>query len=240
MDMTLSPDLARLQAEYSAIWTIKEKVGDIWIPRLQRKNILTTYGLTAFSSAAGNSYIPPNYLIINQAYTTYTATTAPGATSVTLDTDPTLSGDTQLVLGAGLFTQEVVTFNAISGTGPFTYTLTAPTVNSHTIADPCTRNVTVNDTVATMTPEASYDSTNAPGMRLQSTSGYSSGPGNFILQFYMTGTQAQTVYFMTIGLADTQAQGTGNLHNVFILGFNNTGLGNDLEIDVAINTANSN
>lgn len=238
MVMTPSLDLQQLQASISHTWVFKERVNGEWVERSRKKNILTNYGLTAYSSAAGGVYVPPNYMVINQTYTTQNTATTAGATSVTLAANPTQMTDTTLVLSAGLAAQETVTFTAVSGTGPYVFTLSPAAVNAHGAGDKAARGVTPADLITIMAPEPDYDATYAHGLRLQSTAGYSSGLGIYVLQFYFSGTQAQGLTFMTIGLADTPTQLTGNLHNILVQGYVNPATGNDLEIDVIINTTN--
>ena len=230
----------------TGIWTVKEyipeykagrKVNGLWVPVLQRKNMFTAYGLTALASAPGGTYVAPTYLAVDTAYVTYYQATSAGVSTILLNNDPTLPGDDQLVLGAGLTSQETVTFTSISGAGPYTYTLQSPTVNAHAAGDPCTRQPGLNDTVTVLAPELQYDPVNAPNARLNSTAGYSAGIGNFIIQFYLTGNQATNTMFMTIGLVDNPTIGLGNLHNVFVLGYNHNTI-NDVEIDGNITLTN--
>lgn len=227
----------RNKAVVTGRWRVKEKVNGIWIVRRRVHNIFTAYGLTALASAPGGAYIPPNYLSVDTSYVNYYQATSAGVSTVVLASDPTLPGDTQLVLSAGLASQETVTFTGSSGSGPVTFTLQSPTVNAHATNDPCTRGVTLNDAVSVMAPELQYDPVNAPNTRLNSNAGYSSGIGNYIIQFYLTGNQAQNTMFMTIGLTDNPTIGLGNLHNIFVLGYNHNTI-NDVEIDGSITLSN--
>ena len=85
--------------------------------------------------------------------------------------------------------------------------------------------------------EQQYDSTNVPNARMQSVGGYSGGTANWVMQFFFTGAQA-LFYFATVGLADAATLGSGNLHNLLVLGYNHTGTTNDLELDVSLTLSN--
>lgn len=212
-------------------WTVKERVDGLWVAKAQFKNLITNAGLTALALAPGGNYLAPTYLVIDQSYTTMSAASS-GATSVVLAADPTISGDTQLVLSVGLSAQETVTFSAKSGTGPFTFTVSA-LANNHAASDPCVRAPTVADTMSSVVSEAQYDSTNAPNMRVPSSGSYSPGTGQGTMQFFISGSTATNIFFAHVGMADKQSMtdATTNLHNYAALGYNHNNT-NDLEIDV--------
>lgn len=212
-------------------WVIKERSGGLWVAKRQVKNLLTTFGLTAFASAPSATYTPPLYLVIDQAATTLNFSYSPGVTSIVTAADPTLGGDTQLVLSPATASQETVTFSSKSGSGPFTFALSSATVNSHTLGDLVVRAPTANDTVSSVVSEAQYDPVNAPNQRLVQTSNFSPGSGQNTMQFFFAGITATNVLFSHVGLSDTQTVGTGNLHNYAALGYNHTNT-NDVEIDV--------
>lgn len=197
----------------------------------------TNYGLSMLASALQGNYSAPLYLVLEGNGSTVASTVAAGATSIESVANVWLAGDDQLVLGAGLPTQEVVTYSSIVGTGPYTYNLTAPTTQNHTSGDPLCRVPLVTDTLAQVVNELQYDSTNAPGLRLASVSGYSTGTGNWTMQFYLTGIEA-SAFLMTVGLSDNPNVGQGNLHAHFVLGVNHVynpiSGGVDIEIDVPL------
>lgn len=234
------PLLASSRVGVAAKWTVRERNprSGLWLPVVRRKNLFTNFGLTALASAIGGVYSAPLWLAINNTYTTMFAAYAAGVTTIQTNGDPTLVGDTQLVLSAGLAAQETVTFTAKNGAGPYTWTLSSATVNAHALNDPVARAITQADTLASFTSEQQYDSVNAPGQRMMNTAGYSTGTGNYIVQFYMSGNQATNVYFVTIGLVDSSKIGQGNLHNAVVLGYNHTTT-NDVEIDGSVTLVNN-
>ena len=223
------------------VWTVREKHDGVWVPVKRKKNVLTTYGLTALASAIGGGYNPPYYIVYDATLATVSALVNAGDTSVQLSSNPTATGDTGLVLSAGLAAQETVSFSSVTGTGPFVFSLTAPTVYSHPVSDPCTRACGVNDTMAVILNEQQYDSVNAPLQRLQATAGYTTGTGNYILQFYFLGIQAVNQWFMNVGSSDTSTTSAGNLHTIYTLGYYHdcSVTAVDVEVDVSITIANA-
>ena len=198
--------------------------------------VRTNYGLTALAAAVQGGYLPPLYLVIEDNGSTISAATAVGATSIQTVARVDLAGDSQLVLSPGLSTQETVTFSAVSGSGPYTYTISA-TTQAHAAGDPVCRMVLATDTMSQVVSEIQYDSTNAPNQRLQSVSGYSTGNGEWTMQFYLTGIQASS-YIMTVGLSDSITVGQGNLHAHLIVAtnhvFTSLSTATDLEIDIPL------
>lgn len=229
----------KLKTEF--VWTVKErdpKTG-LFIPVLQRKNVQTNYGLTAFAGAFQGTYTAPVYMVIDDFKPTY-ATGSSGTTlKLTTVTQPTLAGDSQIVLSIGTANQEVVTFTGTPtySSGVWTYTLTASPVNSHTVGDVCVRNPLATDTVSSIFTEQQYDSVNAPNARMQSIGGYSGGSANWVMQFFFASDQAEC-YFSTVGLADNVTVGQNNIHNLVVLGLDHTGNTNDLELDVSLTLSN--
>lgn len=221
----------RIRIGAAVSWVVKEKESGLWVPKKKFKNLLTTYGITAFASAPSGVYTPPLYLVIDNASTTLSGTYSSGTTTIVTAGDPTVGGDTQLVLGVGLASQETVSFSSKTGSGPYTFTLSSPTTQPHTAGDLVVRAPTAGDTVASVLSEAQYDPTNAPGQRLVQTSNYSPASGQNTMQFFFAGVTATNLLFAHVGLADTQTVGTGNLHNYAALGYNHTTT-NDVEIDV--------
>lgn len=215
----------------SVIWYIKERQSGVWVTVLRKKNALTTYGLTAFSGGPTGAYALPQYLVIEQTKTQFTSGYAAGVSSIVTSGDPTIGGDTKLVLGVGQVGQETVTFSSKSGTGPYTWTLSAPTVNPHSSGDYVTREVRSADTMSSVVSEAQYDPTFAPGKRLLMSASYSPGTGQSTMQFFFSGLQATSIYFAHVGLADNNTIGSGNLHNYAALGYNHNNT-NDVEIDI--------
>lgn len=215
------------------IWTVRER--GIVIARV--KNVFTNYGLTALASAIGGGYMPPTWLVIDSAQTTLSNGYSPGATSIQTTGAVDLVGDTQLVLNPGAGNQETVTFTSRSGTGPYTYALSAGLANTHVSLETVCRQTSASDTLSTVVTEVQYDPVNAAGQRIQSVAGFSSGNGNFTMQFYITAAQAQAK-FNTVGLADTLNTGSGNLHDHAVLGYDHTAGTNDAEIDVSLTLTN--
>jgi hypothetical protein len=229
----------KLKTEF--IWTVKErdpKTG-LFVPVLRKKNVQTEYGLTAYAGAFQGNYTPPVYMVIDDFKPTY-ATGSSGTTlKLATTTQPTFSGDSQIVLSIGTANEEIVTFTGSPtySSGVYTYTLTASPVNSHSVGDICVRNPLDTDNMSDIFSEVQYDSTNAPNARMQSIGGYSGGTANWVMQFFFTSAQAQ-VYFATVGLADNVTVGQPNLHNLLALGLDHTGNTNDLELDVSLTLSN--
>lgn len=220
------------------VWTVKERRSGLWVPVLTNKNTMTNYGLAALASAIGGGYNAPLYLVIDTDYTYLYTGASLGATSIQTHDRKDISGDTQLIIAPGTVTQETVTFSgAPTGSGPYTYTLTSGLLYNHNINEVVLRAPRASDDLTTVILEAQYDSTNAPNQRMQAASGYSSGAGNWTSQFYFTGSQA-LVKFMTLGLSETPTVGQGNLHNHVVLGYDHSGGGNDLEVDVSLTLTN--
>jgi hypothetical protein len=218
----------------SCTWTVREGGHVV----AQARNVWTDVGLSNLAAAISGGYSAPIYLVIDAGGTALSADVPLGGTSVTTDAPVDLSGDTQLVLNPGGPTQEVVTFSGTpTGNGPYTYTLTAGTLFSHTAGETVVRQVRNTDDMTTVTNEQQYDAALATGLRMPAVAGYSQGVGNWIMQFYFTGTQA-LVNFNTVGLSDNPNVGQGLLHDHAVLGYQHTG-GNDVEIDVSITLTNN-
>lgn len=213
----------------SCIWTVKERRGELWIPVLTRKNTVTQYGLTNLASAWSPTYTPPLYMVIDTASTFTTGSTAPGATTLPVNAQVDIAGDTQLVVDPGGANQETVTFSAYAAGN---YTVSAM-VNTHASGVRVVRQVRSVDTLSTVVSEGAYDAVNDAGHRAFFASGYSGGTGNFVASYYFTATQAN-FRMMTVGLSENQAIGAGNLHNHLVLGYDHSGGGNDVEIDVSL------
>lgn len=216
------------------------------------KNVQTNYGLTALAGALQGSYAaagynPPNYLLLD----TYTGAIqnagglAVNATSVTTDKQLHVTGDTgataQLVLGVGTANQEQVNWTAVSGAGPYTYTISA-CGKTHAQNDPCCRQSQGADDLAQLQSDIQYDATNAPNQRLQTLGGYSQGTGLWTVQFFLTGNQAlgasqANLLLARVGLGDSLTVGQGHMHNAVVLGYTHQ-VNNDVEIDVDISLIN--
>jgi hypothetical protein len=231
----------------TTVWTVREfrRKGSLLLREevLRRKNVHTTVGLTAYASAFQGSYTPPQYLVIETlAGLIQNAGTLPlSSTSVQLNVAVDEAGDTSLVLGVGTGNQETVTFSGRTGTGPYTYTISA-TTKTHAHLDPCVRLVLTGDGMSQVQSEAQYDSVNAPGQRALSLGGYSQGSANWVMQFFLTGAQGlgvsgATLLWANVGLADNSAVGAGSLHNHLNLGYSHV-QGNDVELDVSLTLAN--
>jgi hypothetical protein len=226
------------QVNAQCIWTLKEKRNGIYVPRLRKKNLITSYGLNNLAGAWSGTLNPPYYLVIDSTNGTVNATTGPGSPTIVLNSDPTAAGDTQLVLSVGMSNQEVVTFSSKSGTGPFTYNLTANTAQTHYINDPCTRQPTPSDTMGVIMNPVQYDSVNYPNEWENWQGGYAQGVGNWTLQFYIPAAQA-LAFFGTLGLSDNIAFGQGNLHALLAFGYDHSQGVSDVEIDASLTITNT-
>lgn len=199
--------------------------------------IRTTYGLTALAAAVQGGYAPPVYLVLENNGSTLSAGYAAGVSAVQLVARVDLAGDTQIVLSPGLPTQETVSFSSVTGTGPYTYNLTSPTFNTHATGDHVCRMPQASDTMAQVSGEFGFDPANSPGQRSSSPAGYSTGTGEWTMQFYLTGIQADS-YIMMVGLSDSPNIGQGNLHAHLIVAVDHTfttqAAATDLEIDVPL------
>ena len=195
--------------------------------------VLTNAGKAWLASALNGVSNPPVYLVLENNGTTFSQTCAPGVTSITVGGQAHQVGDTQLILGVGLPTQETVTFTAYSAG---VYTLSAATTQGHTSGDPICRVPLVTDLMSNVQSEIQYDSANDPNQRLQSVSGYASGTNQWTTQFFLPGTEASS-FLMMGGIADNPTIGQGNLYGHFALGTNHvytSGAGVDLEIDIPL------
>lgn len=222
------------------IWTVKEKRGGLWIPVLRKKNVITDYGLSSLAAAWNGTAIPPLYIVLEQNQTTVNANTIIGATSIQTVAQAHLTGDTKIQLSVGTGNEETATFSAVTGTGPYTYTVTALT-KAHTAGDFVARTPQQGDTMTKVASELSYD-TSVPNTRAPITSGYSVSAGVFTYQFYFTGIQAAGRLF-TVGMADNINFGSGNLYNHIILGYDHRIIApatttNDVEIDATLTATN--
>jgi hypothetical protein len=213
-------------------WTIKERQDGLWVPVADFHNIVTDFGLTGLASAPSGQYTPPTFLVIETSKTTMSSASVGGGSVVTA-ADPTISGDTQLVLSVGLAAQETVTFSSKSGSGPFTFTLSGTLVNNHANLDPVVRATTALDTMTSVLVEAQYDPTFNPGNRSAMTAAFSPATGQNTMQFFLSGSTATNVYFAHVGLTDQVSISSiaANLHNYAVLGYNHNGT-NDIEVDV--------
>jgi hypothetical protein len=243
MDMTPTPVSSQFPRKIvlpgnpvgvSCIWTVRER----GVVVARTKNVFTNFGLSALASALSGGYIAPIYLVLDSAGTTLEQPVNIGQSQVVTNERVDLSGDMQLVLSPNLANQETVTFTGIpTGSGPYTYTLTSPATQTHNTGDTVLRQTLATDTMSTVLSEVQYDPTDAPNQRVQSYAGYAQGVGNWVVQFYITGTQAVDK-FNYVGLADSLTIGQGNLHDHAVLGYSHTS-GDDVEIDVSITLSNS-
>lgn len=224
-----------------ARWKLKvrdPKTG-LFVPCRERKNKFTDAGLTNLAKLWVGQGTPTVNLVID-SYTGLLQNNpaSVGAVSISLDKSVHKAGDTQLVVGAGLGTQETVTFTAVSGTGPYIYTLSTPLAHAHNQNEWVVRQVLQSDVMTDIKSEMQYDAVSAPNQRMvASGTGYSSGSGSYTMQFFLTGTQA-IGNWVTLGLADSNAVGGGVLSNHLIFGFNHQS-GNDVELDITLTLANA-
>lgn len=240
MDMMPTVDSAQSDVVRASFrWCLKERDPQtgLFLPKRRVKNVITNNGLTLLASALSGGYNAPIYLVIDSDGAKLQGSYAAGVTVFQTDKRVDVAGDTQLVLSPGQPSQETVSFSSTTGSGPYTYNLTAPTTQAHNLNDYVLRQVKASDTLANVVSEVQYDSVNFPNQRVQSYSGYSPGAGQWTIQFFVTGTQAVGVQFNTLGISDNPTVGLGTLHNHFILGYTHTS-GNDVEIDGTLTLVN--
>lgn len=226
-----------------AIWTIKERQvtpishQEVWVPVFQDHNLFTNDGLTQLAAFFSGSGSPPGYLVIdNYSGQIQNASLAIGATSVQTDKIVDETGDTQLVLGVGSANEETVTKSARSGTGPYTYTISA-TTKTHAHLDYVVRKEKIDDVIADIQSEVQYSPTIFPGKRSPRRGFFSAGNGNGTMQFVVTGGEA-VGRFESLGLSESDTVGAGLLHNHLAVGYDHTG-GVDVEIEVSVDIANA-
>lgn len=222
----------------SCVWRVRERDrrSGIIVTERRVKNIWTNYGLTALASGT----LPQQtYLAVENPGITLSSGYNVGVSSITLSAQAHQAGDTQLVLGVGLASQEVVTFSsAAPGTGnTYVYTLSSPTTQPRNSGDPACRQVSATDTMSNVQNEVQYDATNFPNQRMNLASGYSNGAGNWTYQFYFPGPTVQDT-LMLVGMCDNPQIGSGNLFNHFTLGYTHSNPNNDLEIDGSLTLSN--
>ena len=219
-------------------WTIRERRSGLWVPVFEGHNLMTDYGLTALAGAFGGTYVPPLYLVIDDfsAQIQNTGTLSIGATSVSLDRRVDEAGDTQIVLGSGSANEETVTFSAVSGGGPYVYTIAA-TTKTHAHLDYVVREPIQSDVLADIQDEVQYSPVAFPGKRVQSSGFFSSGTGNGTMQFFITGAQA-IGRWETLGTSENDTVGSGNLHNHLVVGYDHIS-GNDTQIDISLTLTNA-
>jgi hypothetical protein len=201
-------------------------------------NTLTDAGLTNIAKGWAGQGSPPIYLVIDSYRGTIqnAGTLTIGSTSVTLDNAVHKAGDTSLILGVGTVNQETVTWSAVAGGGPYIYTIAA-TTKAHAHGDWAVRTPLQSDLLADIKTEQQYDAGAAPGLRMKASGvGYSQGVGNYVMQFFLTGSQAITQW-ITLGLADSVSVGAGVLHNHLAMGYDHQ-LGNDVELDISMTISN--
>ena len=238
----MTPILASVPLPVSCEWSIYEcrPTGRLLVAR--RKNLMTNYGLTAFAGAIQGSYAaagysPPAYLVIETTAGKIqnVGGLAIGATSVNSDIAVHLAGDSSIVLGVNSANEETVAFSAVSGTGPYTYTIAA-TTKTHAQNDLISRAVAAADTMSSVQGELQFDATNFPNQRSTTIGGYSGGTGNWVIQFFLSGTQGIGTW-VRLGLADSLTVGAGNLHNHLVQGYTQAS-GYDAEVDVSVTLVN--
>lgn len=218
------------------IWTVKEKRGGVFVPVLRKSNIFTDDGLNALVQAFGGSYNPPQYLVLDDFAGALQAGYTAGATSIETDVQVQLTGDTQIVVGAGTANEETCSFTGPTGSGPYTYTVSALT-KDHTTGDKVVRAVLHTDDLTTVQNEIQYDATTFPNRRIQSTGGFLSSTGVYVVQFYITGSQGID-FLGNVGLSENDTVGDGALHDHLTLGYAHAS-GVDVEVDVTITLANA-
>lgn len=221
-------------------WTVRvrDPRTGLYLPRLSRTNLFTDAGLSQLAAGWAGANQPPLYLVLDTYRPVLQATYAAGVTSIATDKQVHQPGDTQIVLDPGGVNEETVTWTTVSGTGPYTYTISA-TTKSHASGISAVRAVRQSDTLAiAIRSEAAYDPVAAPNQRMKASgAGFSPGAGQYTMQFFLTGNQA-LVYWMTVGLSEAAQVGTGTLQNVLTMGLDHTTAGNDVELDITLTQSN--
>lgn len=219
-------------------WSIKQRKSGVWVPVWEGHNLMTEFGLTGLASAFGGLYDPPIYLVIDDfsASIQNVGTLSAGATSVTLDERVDEDGDEEIVLGVGTANEEARPFSAVTGSGPYIYTISA-TAHDHAHGDLVCRQPMETDTIDSIQSEIQYSPIAFPGKRaIKSGNGFSSGTGNHVMSFFITGGQAIGTW-MSLGTSESPNIGDGNLHNHLVVGFDHEE-GNDTQIDISLTLSN--
>jgi len=231
-------DSAPSELHTAFTWILRRRTSRGWQEVLRKKNIQTTYGLTAYASGFQGSYNAPLFMAIDTQHGSLQVSVSAGANSFQSDVAVHQAGGTQVLLDVSGLNPETLTFSSVTGSGPYTYHLTGTTAFSHTAPTAkITRVPKASDVVANFTAEAQFDSTNFPSQRITSLGGYSPGSGQWAMQFYFTKGQA-AVYIARCGLFDAVALGAGNLHNEIALGYDNSAGTTDLELDILLALSN--
>lgn len=226
-----------------AIWTIKERLltpitrRPVWVPAFSDHNLFTYDGLTYLASAFSGVATAPGYLVIDNFFSTITdaGTLAIGSTTVHTAARVDKPGDTSIVLGLNTANEETRTFSAVTGTGPYAYTIAA-TTKTHANGDKVVRAAAYGDTVATIQGEVQYSPVALPGKRSPRVAFYSSGSGNGTMQFFITGSQAVTTW-ASLGLSESDTVGVEHLHSHLTSGFvHSTGV--DVQVEVSVTITN--
>jgi hypothetical protein len=217
------------------VWTLKRReASGLYVPVLTKRNVVTTYGKTALAGAWAGSYAPPQYIVIDDKYTTLNSGVTSGvSTTLVVPARVDIAGDTQVIIDPGLGSQETKTFTSVTGSGPFTYNLSGAVATTHALGAKVVRVLKAADDMSQVQNERQFDATNFPLQRLPVSSSYSTGTGNVVLQFYFTNTQAN-FWLMALGLSENQNVASGHLHNHIGLYFDNTAGTSDIEIDVSL------
>lgn len=221
---------------------VKNKATGRYEPVKSRRNLFTDAGLTNLAQMWMNAGSVSQYVVIDSFKATISDATLPvGSTSVTLaaSQQPHKTGDTQLVLGVGLVTQETVTYSGSTnnGNGTWTYNLSSATTQAHAQNDWAVRKSLQSDVMSDIKGEIQYDAVSFPNARMaMSGTGYSGGTANQVMQFFLTGDQALTDW-VSIGLSESPTVGAGTLMNHLAFGFTHAH-GDDVELDVSLTVAN--
>jgi hypothetical protein len=201
---------------------------------------MTTTGLSGLASGwQGNAWSAPIYMALETTKGLIQNVGGIGVNATSVQTDVAVdeAGDTQLVLSANTANSETVNFSSRSGTGPYTYVISGVT-KTHAQNDWVVRAPRTADTISSLQAEVAYDPSGNPNQRLTSLGGYSPGPAQWTMQYFLSSTQALTPITLA-GLCDASALGAGNLHNHVVVGIDHTSTGDDLELDVLLTLTGS-
>lgn len=222
---------------------VRNKETGKYEPVRERRNLFTDAGLTNLAKNWMAQGAPPTNLVIDSFKATIDNASLPiGSTTVTLSapSQPHKAGDTQLVLGVGLVTQETVNYSGAAslGGGLYQYTLSSPTTETHAQNEWAVRRPLQSDILSDIKSEVQYDPVSFPLQRMGASGpGFSQGVANYVMQFFLTGDQALDDW-VTLGLADSTSTGAGILMNHLVFGFTHA-QGDDVELDISLTIANA-
>ena len=161
------------------------------VEAIKNHNIVVTAGKNALAAYLANSspsapFMP--FMEVGNKGTTVGSSVASGVTSITVNTD-ILSGSTgSIILSIGTANQETVTVSAKSGSGPYTYTISA-TTKAHTAGDSVTLVPAIGDTsnAAALGARVTGTLSNPSGSIFQNVGTFSNSGGAYTGTVYEAG-----------------------------------------------------